>query len=225
MQNKDVSTAINRFYANECIQDDVELILSSYEPLFKFYTNVLTGKPCSGGKSIMSDEGVRIFVLNLKRGNNIESSLSWLRNECSNFHESELRATVIEAFFRSITLHSRVENFSKYLAENILELIGNTDDILFSELAPANMSSIDVMDNVPCCFDTSEKAYNNIMHGFTLVEKMLKERNVVLTPKEIEVVRILSADYDVKLVAKSLEISVQRVYDIINNIKRKLTNQ
>jgi len=223
MLNNDVSTAINRFYANECIQDDVELILRSYEPLFKFYTNVLLGRQSNTGKSVMNDEGVRIFTLNLKRGTNIESSLTWLRSECANFQESELRATVIEAFFRSITLHSRVENFAKYLAESILELIGNTDDVLFSELATPMLSVMDIMDNIPGNSDTGEQAYNSIMRGMTLVEKMLNERGVTLTVKETEIVRLLSDEYSVQLTAHILKISVQRVYDIINNIKRKLS--
>lgn len=222
MQNNDVATAINRFYANECIQDDVELILRSYEPLFRFYTNILIGKQQNNGKAITSDDGVRVFLLNLKKGSNIESSLAWLRNECSNFQESELRATVIEAFFRAITLHSRVENFSKYLAENVLELIGNSDDVLFCELATPETSSIDVMNNVPCTFDTSENAYNNIMRGYTLVEKLLIERNIPLTDMETRVIKILTEEYDVKLAAKILNVSSQRIYDILNNIKKKL---
>ena len=222
MPTSDVATAIAHYTTGDFTQDEIELILRSFEPLFLRYTSILRGHFIRDGVSVLIDDDVRVFALSLRHGGNTELTLRWLVKECRQFSDSELRVTVVEAFFKALHLHGWMKNYSKYLALNLKELIGNPVIVLIEDLQQANGGDNEsLLAQIPDPQSIDDVVYQRIMSNLTEAECLFHDRGIVLTVRERNVIRLLSINYNIQWVAQQIGISRQRVYTILNQLKDK----
>ena len=225
MSTSDVATAIQHFYTGTATQPELELLLRSYEPLFRYYIALLRGNLPQRGTSLLSNDGVRIFAYSFRQGGDMERTLQWVVSQCRRFSGSELRATVVEAFFHAIAAQGRVASYSRYLAENLRELLGNPLEVLIDDLHRIDDETPEQTDSavecIPAATDVADDAYQHVMSSLTEVERLFHERGIVLTMRERDVIRLLAFRYDVDWVATQLDLSRRRVYAILEQLKEK----
>lgn len=219
MSTRDVATAITHYYTGEFTQDEIELILRSYEPLFTFYTALLRGT--LDDRALLTNDAVRVFLLYIDRGANLEHALGWVIKSCRRLSAAELRACVVEAFFKAINIHGAVQNYQRYLAENLRELLGDAREVLATDLRRDEFSADEPFEQLEDAYDLEDDVYDRLMAEFTGAERLFHERGILLTAQERAVIRAMSQDESLRAAAETLGISHQRVHQILTNLRGK----
>lgn len=196
------------YHDGTATQAQLEELLNSYRYLFEKYLVILTGSEVSStGHPFLSDEAVRIFVLHFRRGGNLQKVLRWVVTQCRRFSRDELYAEVVRTFLECVRSTGAATKFSTMLATNISQLIGDTltTSLQTNDRSPRTPRTYDPDEPLPPC----------------RAEEIFDDREIVLTLRERELLRLLSHDFNLSKAARLMGVSRQRVNDLYNRLKRK----
>ena len=216
MKSEILQEAIERISNGGRDERDVDLVLSSYKPLFYKYLGIINGHYSGpSGNSYLSDHDVQRFAGEFKNSKSLILTLRWVSTRCARFSQEELYQEIIRVFLSVLRYKNWFFIFPMHLARSVAQLISDPIEEIF----------IDPTENDEFSDGLSPRLHPSIIQyanmGIPLAEQIFDERGVILTDRERQLLRLLSENYCVHDAALTMGVNYSRAYAILKSLRRK----